>query len=143
MANFDLMNSIHVRRGISPAAATTDNTAYVSQIVDTQGYNSCTFILLTGGLADADATFTVLVEDGNVSNLSDNAAVDDKFLVGTEALAGFTFADDDEPRKIGYTGNKRYVRVTVTPANNTGNVFMAGAWILGHPLTAPTANPPI
>jgi hypothetical protein len=138
----DLHNNIHVKRGISPAAATTDNTAWVSQIIDRLGYGSCEFVFLLGSLADADATFTVLVEDGDAANLSDAAAVDDKFLLGTELLAGFQFDDDNEPRKIGYTGSKRYARVTITPANNTGNAFLAGLWLLGHPMSAPTANPP-
>ncbi|MFL7901568.1 hypothetical protein ACJ41P_10575 [Azospirillum argentinense] len=143
MASRDLHNTIHVARGISPAAAVTDNTAFVSQIIDTKGYESAEFVILTGSLADADATFTVLVEDGDASNLSDAAAVADTFLLGTEALAGFAFGDDDEVRKIGYVGGKRYVRVTVTPANNSGNAFVAGVWVLGNPRTAPTANPPV
>lgn len=138
----DLHNNIHVKRGISPAAAIADNTPFISQIVDLHGYDSAEFLLLAGGIADADTTLTVLVEDGNVANLSDAAAVDDKFLLGTEAQAGLTFADDDEPRKIGYVGPKRYARVTVTPANNTGNIFLAGCWLLGNPRRAPTANPP-
>jgi hypothetical protein len=138
----DLHNNVYPKRGISPAAATTDNTAWVSQIVDTAGYESVEFLILTGSLADADATFTVLFEDGDASDLSDNAAVADDYLLGTEALAGFNYADDNECRKIGYIGTKRYCRVTVTPANNTGNAFVAGCWLLGHPRTAPTANPP-
>ena len=40
MATRDLMNRIHVARLISPAAATTDNTAWTSEIIDTQGYES-------------------------------------------------------------------------------------------------------
>lgn len=143
MSSRDLFHNIHVLRAISPAAATADNTPWVSQIIDTAGYESLTFGIATGGLADADATFTVLVEDGAAANLSDAAAVDDKFLLGTEALAGFTFADDDETRKIGYVGGKRYVRLTVTPAANAGNAFLAVIAILGHPKRAPTANPPV
>ena len=139
----DLFNNIHPLRAISPAAATTDNTAWVSQIIDTKGFDSLTFLLLAGSLADADATFTVLVEDGDDSGLSDAAAVADDFLLGTEALAGFTFADDNETRKIGYVGPKRYVRLTVTPANNTGNAFVTAIALLGHPMIAPTANPPV
>jgi hypothetical protein len=142
MASRDLHNNIHVKRGISPAAAVADNTPFVSQIVDMAGYESAEFVILTGALADADATFAVLVEDGDAANLSDAAAVDDKFLLGTEALAGFTFSDDDKAFKIGYVGSKRYARVTVTPANNAGNAFVAGIWILGNPRSAPTSNPP-
>lgn len=139
----DLHNNLHVKRGLSPVAAGTDNTAYVSQIVDTQGFGSCEFIILIGANTDANATFAVLVEDGNNSGLNDNAAVDDKYLLGTEALAGFQYDDDNEVRKIGYVGPKRYVRVTITPSgNDSGNIFIAGVWILGHPQSAPTANPP-
>ena len=143
MASRDLMNNIDVKRGLSPVAAGTDNTAYVSEIVDTANYESVTFVLQIGANTDADATFTVLFEDGDNASLTDNAAVSDTFLIGTEALASFTFADDNECRKIGYKGIKRYCRVTVTPANNgAGNIYMAGVWILGHPRSAPTANPP-
>jgi len=142
MAKFDLHNHIAPKRGVSPAAAVTDNTAIVSQIVDTRGFGSVEYLILTGSLADADATFTTLVEEGDAANLSDASAVADADLLGLETQASFTFADDDKVFKIGYIGNKRYVRVTVTPANNTGNAFIAGAWLLGHPVYEPTDNPP-
>jgi hypothetical protein len=142
MASKDLMNNIDVKRGLSPVAAVTNDTAFVSEIVDTYLAESVTFVILTGSLADSDATFTVLFEDGDNSALSDNAAVADTFLIGTEALAGFTFAADNKVFKIGYKGIKRYCRVTITPANNTGNVFIAGVWILGNLRSAPSANPP-
>lgn len=138
----DLHHSIAPKRGISPAAAVTDTTAIVSQINDSNGYQSTEFLLLTGSLADTDATFTVLVEDGDASNLSDAAAVDDKYLLGTEALATPLFSSDNKVFMIGYIGPKRYQRVTITPAANTGDVYVAGVWVNGHPRHAPTANPP-
>lgn len=139
----DLHNSIYPKRGLSPVAAGTDNTPYVSQIVDTSGFDSVEFLILIGANTDADATFAVLFEDGDNSGLSDNTAVADAQLLGTEALAGFDFSDDNEVRKIGYLGTKRYCRVTITPTgNNSGNIFIAGVWVLGHPNVQPTANPP-
>lgn len=102
MATRDLHNSIYPKRGLSPKAATTDNTAYVSEIVDTLGFESVEWITLIGANTDADATFVTLFEDGDNAALSDNAAVADGYLLGTEALAGFTFGDDNELRKIGY-----------------------------------------
>jgi hypothetical protein len=140
----DLHNIIHPSRGLSPVVADTDNTPYVSQILDTKGFDSAEFLILTGVNTDADATFTVLVEDGADSGLGDHAAVDDKFLLGTEALASFTAANDDNKVfKIGYIGPKRYVRVTITPAaNGAGNIYLAGVWLQGHPALAATANPP-
>lgn len=138
----DLMNNIHVARAISPVSV-SDNTAQVSQIIDRQGYDSLTFLIATGSIADADVTFTVLVEHGDQSNLSDAAAVDDAELLGTEALAAFQFNDDDEVRKIGYRGSKRYVRLTITPANNLSAALLAAVAVLGHPDRVPTANPPV
>jgi hypothetical protein len=125
----DLHNNLKVSRGLSPAVATTDDTAFVSEIVDTANALATEFLILTGSLADANATFTVLFEDGNNSALSDNAAVADANLLGTEALAGFTFAADNSTKKIGYIGPKRYCRVTITPSGNTGDAYVAGCWI--------------
>jgi hypothetical protein len=143
MTQRDQASILHPVPLIAPVAARTDNTAIVSAIIDTKGFNACTLMLVTGANTDANATFAVLVEDGNDPSLSDNAAVADEDLVGTEVLAGFTFSDDGECRKIGYVGNKRYVRMTVTPSgNDSGNIFIAGIAILGEPASAPTRNPP-
>lgn len=128
----DLANHIEVRRAISPAAATADNTPFVSQILSVAGFSSVMFAIALGAIADADATFTVLVEHGDQANLSDAAAVPDTQLTGTEAAAGFKFDDDNKVRKIGYVGSKAYVRLTVTPVNNTGNVFLSAIAILSY-----------
>ena len=140
-SNTDLFNNINLKRAISPAAAVTDNTAFVSQIIDMQGNAACVFAILTGSLADADATFTALLEESAESDLSGSNAVADEDLLGTEALAGFAFGDDDKCFKLGYKGIKRYVRLTVTPANNTGNAFVAAVALLWPQLGA-AANPP-
>jgi hypothetical protein len=112
----------------------------VSEIIDTSGYDSAEFIIALGSIADADATFTVLVEDGDNSALSDNAAVADDFLVGTEAEASFTFASDDQVRKIGYKGPKRYIRLTITPASNASAALIAAVAVLSHPALSPVTQ---
>jgi hypothetical protein len=138
----DMMNNIHPVPAIAPVVV-TDTTAQVSAIIDLQNYDSCTFVIATGTLADADATFAVTLDHGDASNLSDAAAVTAATgLVGTLALAGFTFADDGECRKVGYTGVKRYVRLTITPSANTGNAPLTAIAILHLPRIAATANPP-
>jgi hypothetical protein len=138
----DLLDGIHLARAVSPAAAVTDNTAFVSQIVDRRGHDSLVFAILTGSLADADATFAVTMHHGDDPLLSDADAVPADQLSGTLAAAGFAFGDDDEVRKVGYRGPKRYVRLTVMPSGNSGNAFVAAVAILGHPAMQPTANPP-
>lgn len=142
MATRDLHNNIHPVALFAPKAAVTDNTAQVSSIIDTQGYESCELVVITGTNTDADVAYTFLLEHGDESDLSDAVAVPDTDLLGTEADAGFGADDDGEVRKLGYKGPKRYVRATITPANNTGNFFLAGMAILGHPHLAPTSNPP-
>ena len=133
----DLHNEIKVSRAISPAAATTDNTAFVSQIADTLNFESLEFVGCAGSIADADVTFTVLVEEGDNSSLTDAAAVADADLLGTEVGAAVLFSDDNKSFKIGYKGVKRYVRVTITPAANSGNIFLAAVWVQSHPRTGP------
>lgn len=122
-----------------PIATITDNEPFVSTIIDMQGKTSLEFVLFVGALADADTTATVLVEHGEEDNLSDNAAVPDDELLGTEAGAAFQFDDDNTVTKIGYRGTKRYVRMTVTPAGNTGN-FTFGALAMYVPTIRGTSN---
>lgn len=135
----DLMNNIDI-----PGAAvlvTSDLTPVVSPIVPTAGARSLTFLIGTGTLADVDATFVVLVEEGDAANLSDAAAVADADLIGTEVLAAFTFAEDAKGRKIGYKGSKAYVRCTVTPVANAGSAPIAIIPVI-EPLQRPGPNPP-
>lgn len=139
---WDQFNNIHPVRSISPVSV-ADNTAQVGQIVDRRGYEALTYLIATGSLGDADATFTVLLEHGDASNLSDAAAVPDSQLLGTETLAGFVFSDDDKTRKLGYIGNKRYTRLTITPAANASAALIAAIALLGRPALAPTPNPPV
>ena len=139
----ELHDNIDVKPGILLAVAITDNTPFISQILDMQGLQSAEFVILTGSLTDADATFTVLAEEVEQANLSDNTAVDDRDLLGLESQASFTFAADNKVFKLGFRpSGKRYKRVTITPANNAGNAFVAGVWVT-KPLLVPTPNPPI
>ena len=138
----DLASYLHFVRCLSPAAAVADNTPFVGQIVDHAGYEGAVYAINLGALADADATFTVLLEHGDQANLSDAAAVPDSQLTGTEAVAGFTFADDNKLRKLGYVGSKRYSRLTITPANNSGNAFVSAVAVLGYGRHKPAPNPP-
>lgn len=138
----DLMNNVHVLKAITPVVV-ADNTAQVSSIIDRRGFGSLMFAIVTGTLADADATFAVTIDHGDDPALADAAAVPAAELNGTTALASFGFADDGETRKLGYVGGKRYVRLTITPTGNTGNAPIAAIAILGEPSVAPTPNPPV
>ena len=144
----DLISNIQVKRAISPVSS-ADNTALVSQIIDRQGYDSLAFLIAIGSIGDADATFAVLVEHDDAAGFGTAAAVADADLVsqtnGTapEAAAGFQFDDDNEVRKIGYLGSKRYVRLTITPTGNSGTpsaALIAALAVLGNPEHAPVTQ---
>ena len=138
----DQMSNIAPVQVLAPVAARTGNAALVGNIVDRLGFGSLTYLINIGTNTDSDATFTVLLEDGDAADMSDAAAVADAQLIGTAALASFTFADDDKMRKLGYIGGKRYSRLTITPAGNAGNIFVSCVAVMGYPHIAPTANPP-
>jgi hypothetical protein len=126
MATRDLLHHVKIARGVSPVSGNAGNTAETSQIIDMQGYVGCLWVIALGSIADADATFTVLLEEGDDSSLSDAAAVADSSMIsqtaGTapEAAASFQFDSDNTCTMLDYIGNKRYIRLTVTPASNTG-----------------------
>lgn len=138
----DTFSDIHPLRCIAPVSV-ADNTAQVGQIIDRANFQSLTYVIAPGAIADADATFTVLLEEGDAANLSDAAAVADADLLGTELLAGFQFDDDNETRKLGYIGSKRYTRLTITPVGNASAALLSAVAILGHARLKPTANPPV
>jgi hypothetical protein len=137
----ELFNNINVKRVLSPTSV-ADTTAQVGQIIDRQGYGDVLYLVATGSIADVDATFTVLLEESDASDMAGAAAVADADLLGTEVLAAFQFDDDNECRKLGYKGIKRYTRLTITPVANASAALLAAVCVLGSPSLAPTANPP-
>lgn len=143
MAKRDLMNHINPVVALAPAVV-TDGTGQVSAVIDTLGYESLTFIIGLGTLADSDATWAVVVKEGDTSTQGEHTAVADVDLLGTEALAGFAAASDDGAcKKIGYIGSKRYVSIEIDDVvANSGNAPMTVIAVLGHPALGPTDNPP-
>ena len=132
----DSLSSGISKRCISPTYLATGDTPFVGQIIDHQGFDSACYEIATGALADSNATFAVLLEEGDAANLSDAAAVADADMVsqtpGTapETAAGFDYSHDDQVRRLGYVGAKRYTRLTITPSGNTGNVYLGAVCIL-------------
>jgi hypothetical protein len=108
-----------------------DNTPAVSGWLSHNTFEALTFGILTGILADADATFAVLMEEADASDFSDAAPVADSDMisqtvgVAPEAAASFTFANDGQARRIAYIGNKAFVRITITPTGNSGSAPIA------------------
>lgn len=138
---FDRITGMGIDAGIPPVTITNANTAYVSNILDLQDKHAAAMILAYGAITDADATLTVLLEESNAANMSgaNTVAAADQILTSVSAQA--LFSDDNEVRKIGYKGSKRYIRLTVTPAaNDAGSISLAGVWVW-HSHISPVAQP--
>lgn len=137
----DHANNLTMRPVIAPAANTDlGTTPLVGSIIDRSGYETLTYAIITGTLSDANATYAVLLEESDDSGMSGATAVADTDLIGTEADAAFNYGDDGETRKLGYVGDMRYTRLTITPTGaDSGNSPIAAVAILGRPHTAPVA----
>lgn len=136
MASRDLHNNVKISKAIDPAAALTANATTNSAIIDTQGFESLEFVIVSGVITDG--SFTVNVQEGDAANLSDAATVAAGDLVGTLAGAAFAVTDDSVTKKIGYRGSKRYVRLQLIQAGATTGAFMSAV-----ALQSDTRNNPV
>lgn len=141
----DQAHNFQIKRVLSPASV-SDDTPQVGQIIDRLGYESLTYAIAIGSVADADVTFTILLEESDDSGMSGATAVADADMIsqtdGTapETAAAFQYDDDNEVRKLGYVGNKRYTRLTITPANNASAAVISAVAVLGNPSVAPVTQ---
>ena len=126
----DLHNTEKRTRVISPVS-TTGNTAIVGAIIDRKGFDSLEFAITLGTITTAGTTYTALLEESDASDMSGSNAVADVDLIGTEALASFVDSEVNTTKGLGYKGTKRYVRLTMTPAGNTGASTMCAIAIQG------------
>lgn len=122
MIRLDLLNRLSVTKVINPAAnSNIGTTAQVGATIDHANTMGTLYVIQTGTLSDADAVYSVLLEESDNSDMSSSNAVDDVDMItmtsGTapEAAAAFNYADDNSVRRLGYIGSKRYTRLTITP----------------------------
>lgn len=125
----DLYSNIGLATAILPAVKSAAGDGIT---VDTKGYASLTFVITTGAIASA-GDFGVAVQDSDASGSGFTAA--DADFVDSNAPA--TLAADSV-YKVGYRGNKRYVRLQTTKAGGT-SIALGAVAVLGHPEVAPVA----
>lgn len=137
MPNREMASEIKQLNAFDIQTISSDTTTN-GDIIDLQGFDSCTFLFQTGTVTDGD--YTVLIQEGDDSGLSDAAAVADADLTATEASVSFTAdTDDNVVSKIGYIGSKRYVRFNVVSANTTSGAVVGAQAVLGDASFAPVA----
>lgn len=131
---FDSHNNVFGQVAVNNGAISSSTTT-AGNIIDTQGFNSLEFFLQVG--ARTDGTYTLSMEHGDAANLSDTAtpAADD--IVGTLAATAASAAN--AVKRVGYVGNKRYVRVNIVSTSVTSGATAGVLAVLGRASVAPTA----
>lgn len=133
MASIDQKNNISVKNALNIQAITT-NTTTAGVEIDTQGFESLTFVIKTG--ARTDGTVTPLIQESDTSG-SYSGSVDDNDLIGTEALAALSTANASSI--IGYVGKKRYVKLSLISTGVTSGLTAGSSAILGNAHSNPVA----
>jgi hypothetical protein len=85
--NRDIFNRIKVVTLFAPKAAIGDDTAFVSSIVDTNGYESCALVVVTGNNADADAVMSLKVRAPGSRRPTTSATTTSRSRSGTRAAS--------------------------------------------------------
>ena len=114
---------------LSGGAATSDGN-----IIDTFGYEGCEFVPVAGTITTGGITPFLFA--GAASDLSDGATVSATDLLGS--FANFGDAADNTAQHVGYTGAKRYARLSYTRGASCNGTFGA-VCILGHKRHGPTS----
>lgn len=136
----DLRSIITPVVAVDLTSKTGANTTTVGNIIDTEGFEGIDFIIRADNLLSG--LITPLLEDGDNSALSDAAAVDDAYIIGTDGVETGQEAEAalaaDGVSHIGYVGKKRYVRLSlVSTGGPTGDISATA--VKGFPRNAPTA----
>jgi len=126
----DLAHNIAAVQAVAPAVLAATNT---SAAIDLQGFESAAVVINTGAIA-GDGDFTAKLQESDTTTSGDFTDVVAGDLVGTfpASLAATSVV------KVGYIGNKRYLRTVIT--KNGGTSIAAGAVILkGNAHSRPVA----
>ena len=115
----------------------TTNTTTVGEVIDTLGFESCEFSILSGTITDG--AYALLLEEADVVGFTGSSVVPAANILGS--LTGFVAADDDVTKRVGSIGKKRFQRLSVVSTGTTkGCTNFSAQAILGHPRTGPTAE---
>lgn len=131
----DLHNNIDSRVAVVEQAIVADATV-VGEIIDTVGFESLEYIIQVGTITTGN--LALVIEESDDSGMAGATAVPAAETLG--ALTGFIVTSDDEVRRIGSVGKKRYQRLTLEGTDTSVIDFVSAVAVLGHPRRGPVAN---
>lgn len=131
----DLHSNTDVRLGLAVQDITTDTTTS-GEIIDTAGFESAVWGIMSGTITDGTYAFAVWESDD--SGMSGATVVSAAETLGA---ASYVAADDDETRRIGSVGKLRYQQLRVVSAStSTGGTNFVSLVTLSDPHHAPVAS---
>lgn len=138
----DLSSLIKVVPSTAPAAAVTGNGTTTGATIDTQGYNSLTFVVQTGVVTDG--TFAGKIYGDSAQGMGTEVELTGADLLGSNIA--IAVSDDGVTERVGVNlarvqGSYRYFRLKLTQAGATTGGFICANAILGSPNVVPTSTP--
>ena len=119
--NRDLKSNISLCPMTDPVAITATTT---SDLLDLQFAESATVVISIGaGTFDGSNYLTYKLQEADVTtgtSFTDVAAAD---LIGSFSVVNGTAADENGVQKVGYIGNKRYIRAVATETGTCSSVI--------------------
>lgn len=142
----DLHGSVTHARVIDPIAIGA-NATKTGKIVDTSGYGGVEFLSAYGAVTTTGTIVTLVMFEGDVTGTMTSVA--DADMLGTELLASLPVqattrtsgVGKNVTKRVGYRGNKRYVRVDAVGTGTTSVGCVSVSALLHSPNIAPTSNP--
>lgn len=147
--NEDLHNNVKSQRVIAPIAIGA-NATKTGKIIDRQGYGGVEFIASYGAVTTTGTIVTLVCFEGDVTGTMTSVADADMLpITGAEAAASLPIqatsrtseVGKNVSKRLGYKGNKRYVRVDAVGTGTTSVGCVSVEALLFNPAVAPLANP--
>jgi hypothetical protein len=133
MPEYDHSSEIKIVHSVPPAVHTASAT--VGAIIDTQGYESCTFVVHIG--VAINGSFTVLLEEDEAAGFGSSSVLGSAERIG--ALPTLAAADENKVFRVGTVGKKRYQRLTLTEGSANSAGVVGVTCILAHAKEIPTS----
>jgi hypothetical protein len=144
------MKNLHenIKQVLAVAPVTLGATGVITgRVIDRKGYGGVEFLIELGAVTTTGSNLLPTLYEGDATGAL--ASVADTDLLGTEALAG-TLASATArvsgvnklvTKRLGYKGNKRYLRLDLNGTGTTTAGIVAASAILHTPDGAPVVNP--
>ena len=120
---YDIANNLPLLTLSGASGSSADNTAITlpsaSTGFDTRDNEAINIILIAGALVDADATFATTILESDATN-GTYTAVPAIELSAALSTMNFVFSEDNIAKQISVKPTRRFVRIVVTPSNNSG-----------------------